>query len=336
MKSPAPHLSRWLFFCCFLVGLIIIVGAITRLSGSGLSIVEWKPLMGALPPLNEAQWQHVFDLYKQSPQYIKENSWMSLADFKAIFFWEWFHRLLGRLIGLAYALPLLWFFFRKQIPSGAGIKLIGVLLLGGAQGFMGWYMVKSGLVDNPQVSHYRLATHLGLALLVLVCMFWLALGFRNTPRHPDKNLHRHGLVVLCLTLITIFWGALTAGLDAGLVYNETFPKMGGTWLPPDLLHRNPLWINFFENHVAVQFTHRWLAVTTALAVLSLWGHALMKNKARIIFHLLAAMACAQAALGIATLLSGVALPLAVAHQSGAVILLLLLVYCLYEVRPRAH
>ncbi|HBR68923.1 MAG TPA: heme A synthase, partial [Rhodospirillaceae bacterium] len=145
MKSPAPHLSRWLFFCCFLVGLIIIVGAITRLSGSGLSIVEWKPLMGALPPLNEAQWQHVFDLYKQSPQYIKENSWMSLADFKAIFFWEWFHRLLGRLIGLAYALPLLWFFFRKQIPSGAGIKLIGVLLLGGAQGFMGWYMVKSGL-----------------------------------------------------------------------------------------------------------------------------------------------------------------------------------------------
>lgn len=291
--------------------------------------------MGALPPLNETEWARVFDLYKRSPEFMKENSWMSLSDFKTIFFWEWLHRLLGRLIGLAYALPFFWFLLKKQIPGGYKLKLFGLLLLGGAQGIMGWYMVQSGLIDHPEVSHYRLAAHLGLALLILGLMFWLGLTFRNTTRNPNRTLYAHGLVALGFVVITIFWGACTAGLDAGLVYNESFPKMGGHWLPPDLFFYQPAWINFFENHVSVQFAHRWLATITALFVLSLWGHAVYKKTARIVFHLLAVMICIQFALGISTLLSGIALPLAVAHQSGAVILLLLLIFCLYSTRPAA-
>ncbi len=299
-------------------------------------MVEWRPLMGALPPLNEAEWGRIFDLYKQSPEFTKENSWMALEDFKTIFFWEWCHRLLGRLIGLAYALPFFWFLLKKQIPEGYKLKLFGLLLLGGAQGLMGWYMVQSGLVDHPEVSHYRLAAHLGLALLILTLMFWLGLTFRSTTRNPSQTLYTHSLIALGFVVTTIFWGAFTAGLDAGLVYNETFPKMGGHWLPPDLLHNQPAWTNFFENHVAIQFAHRWLAMITALIVLSLWGHALYKKTTRIVFHFLATMVCIQLALGITTLLSGIALPLAVAHQSGAVILLLLLIFCLYSVRPTAR
>ena len=332
-ETYAPALAFWLFSCCFLVAAMIVIGAITRLTDSGLSMVEWRVLMGALPPLNEAEWSRIFDLYKQSPEFVKENSWMNLGDFKTIFFWEWSHRLLGRLIGLVYALPFFWFLMRKKIPGGYRLKLFGLFLLGGTQGLMGWYMVQSGLVDRPDVSHYRLAAHLALALLILALMFRLGLVFRGAPRAPNIALYTHSLVALVFVLLTIFWGALTAGLDAGLVYNESFPKMGGHWIPPDLFNRQPLWINFFENHVAVQFTHRWLAVTTSLIVLSLWGHAAYKKTARVVFNLLGGMVCIQIGLGVSTLLSGIALPLAVAHQSGAVILLLLLIYCLYTTRP---
>jgi len=338
--SNTKALALWLFACCALVFAMIVVGAITRLTDSGLSMVEWRPLMGAIPPLSDTEWARVFALYQQSPEFQKQNSWMTLGDFKSIFFWEWAHRALGRLIGLAYALPFLWFLIRKQIPGGYKLKLFGIFLLGGAQGFMGWYMVQSGLVDLPDVSHYRLAAHLALALLILGLMFWLGLAFiqkgaaHHPSPHPSPALYTHGWIALGFVSLTIFWGAYTAGLDAGLIYNETFPKMGEHWLPPNLWQRRPLWINFFENHEGVQFAHRWLAIFTALVVLSLCARAIKQKTKRTVFYFLAVMVVVQVALGISTLLSGISLPLAVLHQAGAVTLLLVLLACLRNVRPR--
>lgn len=324
-------LQIWLFSCAALVFLMIIVGAITRLSGSGLSITEWKPLIGAVPPLSESEWTRVFDLYKQSPQFQKENFWMDLADFKAIFFWEWFHRLLGRLIGAAFALPLLYFWAAKKIPQGYGLKFAGLFLLGGAQGALGWYMVKSGLVDIPAVSHYRLAAHLFTALLIYAAMIWLGLSLGEKRYAPvPRVLFMHALAVLALILCTILWGAFTAGLDAGLIYNDSFPLMGGQILPPDFHHFDPAWINFFQQPSAVQFIHRWLAVLTVAAILSLWAHAQFQNAAFSALHGLAVMALIQMGLGIVTLLSGVVLPLAAAHQAGGVIVLTLMIVCLHR------
>jgi len=318
-------ITYWLFGCCFLVFAMIIVGAITRLTESGLSIAEWKPLMGAIPPLNDQEWQRVFDLYKQSPEFTKKNSWMQIDDFKNIFFWEWLHRLLGRLIGLAYGLPLLWFWLRKQIPQGYGLKLFGVFILGGLQGAMGWYMVKSGLVDIPAVSHFRLAAHLMLALLIYACMLWLGVSLRtqqikniSTP----KILKIHGLLALLILIATITWGAFTAGLDAGLIYNDSFPKMGGRWIPPEA------YISILSNPAGVQFLHRWLAIGTFIMIISLWAHAYKRSALSPALNFAAIMVFIQAGLGIFTLFSGVSLPIAVLHQAGAVILLSLLLLSL--------
>lgn len=326
----------WLYGCCALIFLMVIVGAITRLTESGLSIVEWKPLIGAVPPLNEEEWTRVFDLYKQSPEFQQKNFWMEIGDFKKIFFWEWFHRLLGRLIGLAYTLPLIFFWIRKQIPQNAKLKLLGLLFLGGAQGAMGWFMVKSGLVDNPAVSHYRLAAHLGLAFLLYVLILGMALGL--DPKFKDRSINAkrfvitHFWIMTAFIIATITWGAFTAGLDAGLVYNETFPMMGKAWLPSDGLHLSPAWLNFFENPVGVQFVHRWLAITTMIVILSFWFQMRRQKISFAATEALGAMAIIQAGLGISTLLSGVSLPLAVMHQAGALIILTLLVIC----RQRLH
>ena len=315
---------------------MIIIGAITRLSGSGLSIVEWEPLMGAIPPLNEEEWQRVFEMYKSSPEYQKKNFWMEISDFKSIFFWEWFHRLLGRLIGVFYAFPFVFFLIKGWIPKGFKLKLFAAFLMGGAQGFMGWYMVKSGLIDMPAVSHYRLAAHLSLALLIYGYMFWLGLILRNfgseTTGKYSSKLQIHGLITLAAIIVTIIWGAFTAGLDAGLVYNETFPKMGATWLPEELWFYKPLWLNFFENHAGVQFTHRWLAIITLFITLSFAACGIMKQRKGLYFPILAIFIFIQVGLGISTLLSGVSLPLAVMHQGGAVILLTLIIYAIYNVR----
>ncbi len=325
---------RWLFFCCFTVFVMIIVGAVTRLTESGLSMVDWKPLMGALPPMNEAQWQDKFDLYKQSPEFQKKNFWMELSDFKNIFFWEWFHRLLGRMIGVIYALPFLFFLIRGWIPKGYKLKLFGVFLLGGAQGLMGWYMVQSGLVDNPAVSHYRLAAHLSLAFLIYALMLWLGLTFRKKALgatfNPDARIFVSGLFVLFALVLTIFWGAFTAGLDAGLVYGDSFPKMGKTWIPEEVWFHQPVWLNFFENHAGVQFVHRWLAMGTVCAVLFYCCYAMRRGRTEFCFAALGAFVFVQLGLGIFTLFSGVSLPVAVAHQAGAVILLSLLIMCLHS------
>lgn len=333
--NPAPASKAiiiWLFGCAFMVAAMMIIGAITRLTESGLSMVEWRPLIGALPPMNDTEWERVFGLYQQSPEYQKINTWMEISDFKKIFFWEWLHRLWGRAIGLVYAVPLIVFWLRGMIPHGYKLKLFGLLILGGLQGVMGWYMVKSGLIDQPAVSHYRLAAHLGLAFLILA--FLLSLGFSLSvkTRTPNRALNIHAWITLACISITILWGAFTAGLDAGLVYNETFPKMGGQWVPPDFWKYDTVWMNILENHSGVQFAHRWIAMTTVLVVFSFWLHGVLKKQAFPALHAAMLMAFIQMGLGIATILSSVHIHPATTHQGGAIILFGLVLLCLIKTK----
>lgn len=331
------ELSAWLFFCCVLVFLMIMVGAVTRLTESGLSIVEWKPVTGAVPPLTEVDWLREFEAYKQSPEFIKKNFWMSLGDFKKIYFWEWFHRLLGRIIGLAYAAPFLYFLAKKKIPKGYRLKILALPLLVGIQGAMGWYMVKSGLIDQPSVSHFRLAAHLGLALLLYCLSLWAALSLRESNKRShkssDKTLYHLGCCLLALLSVTILWGAFTAGLDAGLVYNDTFPKMGDHWIPSEVTNAQSWPLTLVESHAGVQFLHRWLAMLTALATLLyvLIAIAIHKRPDKK-FAALGVMIILQIGLGLTTLFSGVALLPAILHQAGAVILLSLLIFILHSLR----
>lgn len=334
-ENPNAPVAAWLFICAGLVFAMVVVGAITRLSDAGLSMVEWRPLMGVLPPLGEGEWQRVFELYKASPEYQKKHFWMELQDFKLIFFWEWFHRFLGRLIGLAYALPLALFWLKGMIPVGYKTKLMGLFALGGLQGLMGWYMVQSGLIDEPAVSHYRLAAHLGLAFIIfaLLLHFGLSLGEKKQKSSlQDRTLAFHTLILTVIYICTVIWGAFTAGLDAGLIYNQNFPKMNGGWIPPNFWALEPGGLNLFENHGTVQFIHRWLAVLTVLAGLALWVHAALKKSDFPALRTLAVLLVLQAGLGISTLLSQVALPLAVLHQAGALLVLTALVMTLRRLR----
>ena len=332
-----PAVSYWLLSCCFMVFIMVVIGGITRLTGSGLSIVEWKPLMGAIPPLNESAWLDVFTKYQQSPEFKHVNHDMDLSGFKQIFFWEWFHRLWGRLIGMVYFLPFVYFLHQRQIPRKYMFSFIGFFLLGAAQGLMGWYMVKSGLVDNPAVSQYRLAAHLFLAFLIFGLMLRMALRLGLAPhtkrlRYPPLRLH----MIICFVsmTLTILWGAFVAGLDAGLIYN-TFPLMAGGLWPSEIWHLSPFWINLFENHATVQFMHRLLAVTTAGILLSyvLRSYAFSKPKrSHWAFVSLAMATCAQVSLGIATLLTQVHTHIAVTHQAVAFILLGCLIWTAGEIR----
>lgn len=327
-------ISNWLFFTAFFVFVMIVIGAITRLTESGLSMVEWRPLIGALPPIGHEEWQHVFGLYKQSPEFQKKNFWMELDDFQRIFFWEWFHRLWGRLIGLVYGLPFFYFLFRGQIPTGYKTPLIILLLLGAFQGALGWYMVKSGLVDQPAVSHYRLASHLSVAMLILALLCWFAMRIRCVRRTPHAALYVHGWIALGFLVLAVFWGAYVAGLDAGLLYNE-YPMMGDGFMPEEIWFYEPFWVNFFENAAAVQFVHRWVAVLAALVILSFVGHALYQKQHSICFPILGILVMLQVGLGIVTLLTHVYLPVAVMHQANAALVLIALVCCLYRVSPKA-
>lgn len=313
-KNPHAQIINWLYFSAFMVFAMAIIGAVTRLTESGLSMVEWRPLIGTLPPLTDTEWQRVFDLYRETPEYQKKNFGMDLAEFKNIFFWEWFHRFWGRMIGLAYALPLAYFWIRNKIPQGYKPKLLIALTLGGCQAVMGWYMVVSGLVDRPSVSHFRLAAHLSLAFVIFAYLLWLAFSLRG-KRNKDVSfcMKRHGWVALGLVALTIIWGAFVAGLDAGLVYN-TWPHMGASMIPAEL---NSVTGILFDP-VSVQFTHRWIAIITAGFV---WAFAY-----RIKSFPLAGMMFLQVALGIATLLSQVAIPLAAMHQAGALVLIAIIIY----------
>jgi cytochrome c oxidase assembly protein subunit 15 len=316
-----------------------LIGAVTRLTESGLSIVEWKPIAGALPPLSAGDWEKEFDLYKTSPQYQKINRGMTLPEFKGIYFWEWLHRLWGRLIGVFYAVPFLWFLARKKLPRDSLPKFGGILALGLAQGLMGWYMVKSGLIDQPAVSHYRLAAHLMLAFLIYACLFRLGLSLILKPEAGAQRLiplRRAARLTLALAAVTMTWGALVAGLRAGLLYN-TFPTMDGHWYPPELSRHKPLWTAFLEEPAVVQFTHRLLALSTFCAVLILAARGnrfAPPPRLKILLRALAVMAFAQAGLGVSTLLSHVDIVLAVLHQAGALVLLALLVWLLHEIPGR--
>lgn len=309
---------------------MMIIGAVTRLTESGLSMVEWRPLIGALPPMNEAEWQRVFEIYQQTPEYQKKNFWMEIDDFKRIFFWEWFHRLWGRMIGLVFALPLLFFWIKKVIPQGYNLKLLGMLFLGGMQGIMGWYMVESGLVDIPAVSHYRLAAHLSLAFVILGLLLWLAfsLSIPKNSEQENKSLFLFGVGSLAITSVTIIWGAFTAGLDGGLIYN-TWPLMGETFVPAELQSL----ATTIDSPVGVQFTHRWIAIIAGLSVIAFWHNNRKHNGSLKSNNAMALMVFLQIILGITTLLSGVNIVLAAMHQAGAAILIGLIVLNIYKLKP---
>ena len=321
---PHKSLINWLYLSAFMVFAMAVIGAITRLTESGLSMVEWRPLIGTLPPLSEAEWTRVFTLYQESPEYQKINIGMSLNEFKTIFFWEWFHRVWGRLIGVVYALPLIYFWVKNKIPKGYKPKLLIGLLLGGSQGLMGWYMVQSGLIDRPSVSHFRLAAHLSLAAIIFCYLLWLAFSLKNNPAEKTSFcLKRHGWIAFSLTFITLIWGAYVAGLNAGLLYN-TWPMMGGHWIPTELTSISSI----LFDPAAVQFFHRWIAIVTGLAVLTF--------AIRIQSISLAGMVLLQIGLGISTLISQVWTPLAALHQAGAFILLALLIYNLNQLHNTSY
>jgi len=306
---------------------MVVVGGVTRLTGSGLSIVEWQPIVGAIPPLTDADWQQTFEKYQQTPQYKLVNHAMTVAEFKGIFWWEYIHRLLGRLIGVVFFAPLVWFVVRRQVPPGYAWKLLGIFVLGGLQGAMGWYMVKSGLVDDVRVSQFRLTAHLALALAIFAAMFWVGLTLidpsstrRSTPaQRAARNWAIAFIALVCLMIIT---GGFVAGIRAGFAYN-TFPLMNGRFVPADILVIEPVWRNFFWNMATVQFDHRLIAWLVAFAAPLLWWKLKtaegLPPRARIGGHLLLALVGAQIALGIATLLLVVPIPLAAAHQAGAVL-----------------
>ncbi len=312
MTTLSLPVRRWLFVCAAAIFIMIVIGGITRLTGSGLSMTDWHPIHGVVPPLNEMQWQEEFGNYKLSPEYQKINKGMSLAAFKQIFFWEYIHRLWGRFIGIIFIVPLLWFVAKKQIPRKYTLPLFGLFVLGGLQGVIGWWMVYSGLIDRPEVSHYRLATHLSMAFLLYACCLWLAIK----PRHSAPRKQRNQLfVILFLYIITAFIGAFVAGLKAGLIYNE-FPFMGEGLVPSEMWFYQPWWQNFLVNEATIQFTHRWLAVITWLAVAYLvWKH---RSKSALV---LLGFVTLQVILGIATLLYNVPVSLGVLHQANAAIVL---------------
>ena len=317
--------AYWLLALAGLVLAMVVLGGITRLHHAGLSIVDWRPLVGVLPPFGEEAWQALFADYKRFPEYQEINRGMTLDEFKGIFWLEYAHRLLGRIVGIAFALPFVWFLVRRAFDRTLALKVLAIGILGGLQGLLGWYMVQSGLVDRPDVSPYRLAAHLGLAVAIYGCLIWVALGLlmggavarvRQAGRWRGALWGATGLVFL-----TIISGAFVAGNDAGLAYN-TFPLMADAIVPPDIFLIEPLWRNFFENVPLVQLDHRLLAMLTAFVVILLWAAALRwlgPTPARVALHAAAVAVLGQFVLGIATLLTFVPVPLGAAHQVGAMV-----------------
>jgi cytochrome c oxidase assembly protein subunit 15 len=345
MNSTTHHrsaLALWLLSCCVMVFAMVILGGVTRLTGSGLSMVEWDPFFGVVPPLNEAEWEEVFLKYQASPEYQKINVGMDLEGFKAIYWFEFAHRILGRAIGIVFLLPFLFFWLSRRIPKGYTIKFATMFLLGGLQGLLGWYMVKSGLVDNPHVSQYRLTAHLGLAFIIFGYMFWVALDllFPRTAYSPPaqhRGLRRAALGLAALVFVTILSGGFVAGLKAGFAYN-TFPLMDGHWVPETMWLQSPWWRNLFENIATVQFDHRLLAVLVLVSTLLLWAWAsrqALHGRSRLGLHLLLAVVCLQVALGISTLLLHVPVALGAAHQGGALLVLTLVIFFNHALRSPA-
>ncbi len=330
-------IAVWLFICCATIFAMVVLGGVTRLTGSGLSMVEWEPLMGVLPPLSHSEWQETFLLYQQFPEYLINNYSMNLEEFKSIFWFEYSHRLLGRAIGLIFIIPLLYFIITGKVRKSLIPKLVGMFILGGLQGLMGWYMVKSGLVQDPHVSQYRLTAHLALAFIVYAYIFWVALDlfFSRQASHSEAvsgKLKRFSLLLTLFIFITIISGGFVAGLKAGYVFN-TFPLMGGRLIPESIFALSPVWKNFFENMATVQFNHRLMATMLFIIVPLFWLTATRQNipaRAKTGLHLLLAMLAVQLGLGISTLLLHVPVPLAAAHQGGALLLFTIMLFVAHE------
>lgn len=344
-ESPSRRgIAAWLLGCSALVLAMVVVGGITRLTHSGLSIVEWAPIVGTLPPLNEQQWLETFAKYQLTPEFRLVNHAMTVDEFKGIFWWEYFHRLLGRGIGLVFLLPMLWFALRRRIDAPLGWRLAGIFVLGGLQGAMGWYMVKSGLVDDPRVSHFRLTAHLALAFLIAAAMTWVALGLLFERDHRSigraaRRARRLSWWVTGIAAYMVLTGGLVAGIRAGYAYN-TFPLMNGAWIPPEIMMIEPWWRNFFYNMATVQFDHRLGAWVLAVLVPLLWfqvRRASPGGRMRTSASLLLAVLALQITLGIATLLTGVSIPIAVAHQGCALLVVFAALATNHSLRPaRAH
>lgn len=330
-SASGDHLARnrrrvryWLYVICLLVLAMVVVGGATRLTDSGLSITEWKPVHGVVPPLSAAHWEEEFAKYRQIPEYQQINKGMSLAEFKVIYWWEWAHRFLGRFIGIAFALPLAWFWFAGMVEDRLKPRLLGLLVLGGLQGFVGWWMVVSGLVERTDVSQYRLAVHLTLACVIFAYAMWLARGIApHSAASASAPLGRMAALTVAFLLLQVFLGGLVAGLDAGLAFND-WPTMDGAVVPGGLLVQQPFWINFFENPKTVQFVHRMSGYLLLVWVLVQWivtvrSAAPTPHKARA--FVLLALVLVQAVIGITTLVLQVPLGWALVHQAFAVIVL---------------
>ena len=335
------RIAMWLLVCGAMIFAMVVIGGVTRLTQSGLSMVEWKPLLGILPPLDDGEWRRLFGEYQRYPEYWVLNTGMTLDDFKRIFWFEYTHRLWGRLIGLVFLLPFLYLLSRGRIGKRLGLHLGIIFALGALQGGLGWYMVKSGLVKDPAVSQYRLAAHLGAAFAIYAYILWIALGLlagraaraRGAGvRGSNPGLKRLAIFVVALVSLTVMSGAFVAGIDAGLGYN-TFPLMGGQWVPDEIFLLDPPIANFFENAATVQFNHRVLGILTLAAVILLWlvsRRCELPGRARLALDLTLAMAVLQPGLGIATLLLAVPVALAAAHQAGALALFTLALVAVHE------
>ncbi len=323
-STPDVLVKLWLYCIAALVFCMVIVGGATRLTDSGLSITEWKPLLGAIPPLGEADWAAAFQKYTLIPEYQIQNRGMSLDDFKFIYWWEWTHRFLGRFIGIAFAVPLIYFAITGRLERRLCSRLVALLILGGAQGALGWYMVSSGLADRVDVSQYRLAAHLTLAAIIFAAIVWVALGINKNRRKLSSSSQWFAVSLIVLVLFQIAAGGFVAGLDAGMGY-ATWPLMDGQWVPNGLWIMTPGWINLFENAMTVQFNHRMLAYAiVAATIFHAWKLGTIQSV------ILAAAVLAQACLGILTLLLGVPLAIALAHQAGAMLVLAIAIWNLHH------
>jgi cytochrome c oxidase assembly protein subunit 15 len=310
---PNRAVAAWLFVCAAVTFAVIVVGGLTRLTESGLSITEWQPVIGILPPLSEADWNALYDKYQATPQFKLAYGMITMEGFKSIFWLEYWHRLLGRVIGLVFFLPYLFFLARRKLSRPLALQLFGIFILGALQGALGWYMVQSGLVNEPRVSHFRLTAHLGLALLIFSAEIWIALNLLQ--ERSVSKVKTLPLIVLVLVFLMALSGAMVAGLRAGHAYN-TFPLMNGHLVPPETFMLEPWWRNFLWNVAAVQLVHRSFFWLLLVLIPVLWWRNM-----NIATHHLLGMFILQAGLGIGTLLSSVPIGLASMHQAGAVLLL---------------
>jgi cytochrome c oxidase assembly protein subunit 15 len=338
-STDSRPIAIWLFICAIMIFVMVVLGGVTRLTHSGLSMVEWKPVTGFLPPMTELVWQETFEKYQQYPEFKIKNSDMGLAEFKSIFWLEFIHRIWGRSIGIVFFLPFIFFLLKKKLDRKLIPKLITMFILGGLQGVLGWFMVKSGLSDRPDVSQYRLTAHLIFAFFLYGWILWTALGLLFPRPHTFKqqSLHTYKGFLSALTLLlvlAIMSGGFVAGTDAGLIYN-TFPLMGDTLLPKDLFVIDPWIKNFFENVVTIQFTHRVLTILIFVSVVGFWFKTLnqeLPERTRRALHCLLAAVTLQVTLGISTLLLVVPVPLAASHQAGALVLLTAMLWAKHEFR----